>query len=86
MAPSASGRIKINAYAYGYAALAAMLYGISSPAAKSLLEEVSPMLMAALLYLGAGFGMLVLNLIFLKNRSFQNEANLPRRTFHSSLE
>jgi drug/metabolite transporter (DMT)-like permease len=36
-----------------YAILAAVCYGISSPAAKIILEDVPPVLMAALLYLGA---------------------------------
>jgi drug/metabolite transporter (DMT)-like permease len=36
---------------------AAALYGISTPISKLLLEEIPPMLLAALLYLGAGFGM-----------------------------
>lgn len=43
------------------AVLAAVLYGISSPVSKLLLVKIPPTLMAALLYLGAGFGMLVVN-------------------------
>ena len=46
----------------GYALLAALLYGISSPVSKLLLVELPPTLMAALLYLGAGLGMLGINL------------------------
>ena len=42
-----------------FAVLAAVFYAISSPVSKVLLEDVSPYLMAALLYLGAGFGMAV---------------------------
>lgn len=45
-----------------FAILAAALYGISSPISKILLQEVPPTLMAAFLYLGAGFGMLAVNL------------------------
>lgn len=45
------------------ALLAAVLYGISSPAAKLLLTEIPATLLAALLYLGAGSGMLIVNLI-----------------------
>lgn len=45
------------------AILAAALYGISSPASKLLLVELPPALMAALLYLGAGFGMVLVNII-----------------------
>lgn len=46
----------------GLAILAAALYGISAPVSKLLLNELSPTLMAALLYLGAGAGMLGVNL------------------------
>ena len=42
-----------------YAILAAVFYAVSSPLSKVLLEDVSPYLMASLLYLGAGFGMMV---------------------------
>lgn len=44
------------------AILAAILYGISIPLSKVLLQEIPATLMAALLYLGAGFGMLAINL------------------------
>ena len=37
--------------------MAAVFYAISSPVSKVLLEDVSPYLMAALLYLGTGIGM-----------------------------
>ena len=42
-----------------FAVLAAVFYAVSSPVSKVLLEDVSPYLMAALLYLGAGIGMAV---------------------------
>ena len=45
------------------ALLAAALYGISSPIAKLLLLKIPPTLLAGLLYLGAGFGMALVNLI-----------------------
>lgn len=41
-----------------YALLAAVLYAVSSPCSKLLLEGVGPAMLAALLYLGAGAGML----------------------------
>lgn len=40
-----------------FSVLAAVFYAVSSPLSKVLLEDVSPYLMAALLYLGAGIGM-----------------------------
>ncbi|MDD3142399.1 MAG: DMT family transporter [Lachnospiraceae bacterium] len=43
-----------------FAILAAALYAISAPASKLLLKEIPPVMMAALLYLGAGMGMLIL--------------------------
>ena len=45
-----------------YAILAALCYGISAVAAKLLLSEVPPVLLAALLYLGAGLGMAAVGL------------------------
>lgn len=46
-----------------YALLAALLFGASTPLAKSLLPEVAPTLMAGLLYLGSGVGLAVFTLI-----------------------
>ena len=43
------------------AILAAALFGISSPVSKLLLVEIPPALMASVLYLGAGLGMLAIN-------------------------
>jgi len=42
------------------ALLSAALFGVSTPVAKLLLADVDPWMMAALLYLGAGVGLLVL--------------------------
>ena len=41
-----------------YALIAALCYGLSAPFSKLLLRQLSPMFLAALLYLGAGLGML----------------------------
>ena len=49
--------------AIGFAVLAAVLYGISSPVSKVLLDSVPPALLAAILYLGAGVGMAVVSLV-----------------------
>ena len=61
------------------AILAAGLYGISSPAAKLLLGEIPQLLLAALLYLGAGTGMLAINLFRRLRRRDRAEARLTRR-------
>lgn len=44
-----------------YAVLAAALYALSMPFSKMLLRDVTPLMVAAFLYLGAGFGMCLLN-------------------------
>ncbi|HAL73892.1 MAG TPA: EamA family transporter [Clostridiales bacterium] len=61
------------------ALLAAALYGLSAPSAKLLLGEIPPLLLAALLYLGAGVGMLALDLIHRLRQPYQVEARLTRR-------
>ncbi len=60
----------------GYAILAALLYGISAPVSKLLLVELPPTLMAALLYLGAGIGMLGINLYQLLMKHEKKEAKM----------
>jgi len=45
-----------------WAVLAAALYAINAPASKLLLQDVSPTMMAAMLYLGAGIGMSMLGM------------------------
>lgn len=62
-----------------YALLAAVLYAISSPISKLLLKEIPPTMMAALLYLGAGFGMLILGLIRRKFYQENVEAKLTKQ-------
>ena len=57
-----------------YALASAVLFGISAPLAKILLGEISPWLLAGLLYLGSGLG---LALVRVFHRS--NEAGLSRR-------
>ncbi|MEA4972133.1 MAG: DMT family transporter [Candidatus Metalachnospira sp.] len=49
--------------AIGFAVAAAALYALSSPFSKLLLSEVSPMMLAAFLYLGAGIGIGLVSLI-----------------------
>lgn len=50
-------------FAIVYAILAAALYALNSPVSKLLLKDVQPAMMASLLYLGAGAGMLLLTLV-----------------------
>lgn len=59
------------------ALLAAILFGASTPFAKQLLGGISPVLLAGLLYLGSGIGLLLFRLIKDKgwqaSRLFNNE-------------
>lgn len=64
-----------------WAILAAALYAVSTPASKLLLEEIPPTMMAALLYLGAGIGMLLLGLI----REGLGRGQAERRLTHRDL-
>ena len=50
----------MNRTAVLYALLSAALFGISTPAAKGLVETVDPVLLAGLLYCGAGIGVTIL--------------------------
>lgn len=64
-----------------YAILAALLFGISSPLSKLLLTEISPTMMAALLYLGAGLGMCVVRLFNHTQGREAKEARITRKDF-----
>lgn len=61
-----------------WALLAAALYAISSPVSKALLDDVSPTMMAALLCLGAGLGMLLLGLVRRRAGLGESERRLTR--------
>ena len=52
-----------------FAVLAAALFGVSTPFAKLLLGEVSPVLLSGLLYLGSGLGLALVRLI--RHRGWQ---------------
>jgi drug/metabolite transporter (DMT)-like permease len=54
--------MKFNKYIF-YAILAAVLYAISTPISKLLLNTLSPVFIASLLYLGAGIGMGIIAII-----------------------
>jgi drug/metabolite transporter (DMT)-like permease len=66
-------------WAIFFAILAAALYAISMPLSKILLRNVSPMMMAAFLYLGAGVGMLLLGLLRSQTSVGKNEERLGRK-------
>ncbi len=60
------------------AILAAALFGMSTPVSKLLLDKIPPVLMAALLYLGAALGMLVIYIIRGAGKGEVNEARITR--------
>ncbi len=64
-----------NNYAILLALIAALLFGINAPLSKILLLSISPMLLASLLYLGAGLGMLIL---YLFKQKKDKEASLNK--------
>jgi drug/metabolite transporter (DMT)-like permease len=65
-----------NIYPIVQAMLAALLFGASAPIAKLLLGEIEPISLAAFLYLGSGFGLLVLQ-IFQRNRNKTESTEAP---------
>jgi drug/metabolite transporter (DMT)-like permease len=59
--------------------LAAALFGASAPLAKLLLDDVQPVMLAALLYLGSGIGLAVLRLVLnLTHKTANREARIER--------
>ncbi len=63
--------------ATGYAFFAAALYALNVPLSKLLLKNVSPAMMAALLYLGAGIGIGILSLA--RSHKQQSETKLTNQ-------
>ena len=71
------GRSLLRLTGVGMALLAAALFGASTPLAKGLLQDTSPQLLAGLLYLGSGVGLLV---VWLGRRGgTRSQAALSRR-------
>ena len=62
-----------------FALLAAALYALNAPVSKLLLETVPAKMMAALLYLGAGTGMLLLRICQKAAGKVSDEAPLTRK-------
>ncbi len=60
-----------------YAVGAAALFGLSTPISKLLLGHMTPLLMAGLLYLGSGIGLLLLRVVTPQGKG-EGEASLPR--------
>ena len=60
-----------------FALVSAALFGISAPVAKLLMGEVSPWLLAGLLYLGSGCGLALLRLFRKSQETPLSRADLP---------
>ncbi|MBP6492217.1 MAG: EamA family transporter, partial [Clostridia bacterium] len=78
-----SREIRINRAGFSsaiiFALLAAALFGICSPVSKILLTDIPPTFMAALLYLGAGLGMLLVQIVGAFHKSKQKEATITNK-------
>ena len=61
-----------------FALLAALLFGLNAPAAKLLVARVDPLFMAALLYIGAGAGMLLIGWVRRGRAEVIRESGLTR--------
>lgn len=61
------------------AVLAATLYALNSPMSKLLLDAVPPTMLAAMLYLGAGIGLLIVRLLQNRLGKAENEPSLTRK-------
>lgn len=68
-----------------FAVLAAVLYALNSPLSKLLLRDVSPVMMAAFLYLGAGTGLFIVGLIQKCEHTSEKEQPLTRQELPYTL-
>ena len=76
---------KIQTRAIAFAILAAALYALSTPFSKLLLGSIKPSMLAALLYLGAGVGMTLVNLLARRSSFLSNEKPLDLKEWPSIL-
>lgn len=68
-----------------FAILAAALYAVSTPISKILLNEIPPTLLAALLYLGAGGGMLIFSIFRRLGKKGNKEEKLTKKELPYTL-
>lgn len=74
-----SAKVGVPRQGIAFALIASLLFGISTPLAKPLLNVVSPVLLAGLFYLGSGLGLAILKgVLTLFNPSSRAEAPLRR--------
>lgn len=65
--------------AIGQAILAAALFGMNAPFSKLLLTRIPPLMLSALLYIGAGIGMLIIDSVKRVSKVNFTEARLAKR-------
>src|SRR6185295_11401833 len=65
-----------------FAILAAVLFGASTPFAKILLGTAEPVLLAGLLYLGSGVGLVIWSGLRSRTSSSSGEAKVKRSDLH----
>lgn len=70
-----------NLYPKVQAIMAAALFGASAPLAKILLGKIDPILLAALLYIGCGFGLLFIHIFKVITKKIEKEASLESKDF-----
>jgi drug/metabolite transporter (DMT)-like permease len=61
-----------------YAILASVLFGVTTPFAKNLLADITPVLLAGLFYLGSGIGLAIYLLYTIRTQTAAREASLAR--------
>ena len=71
-------RVFVRPSGIGYAILAAVLFGVSTPVAKAFLRNTPPQLLAGMLYLGSGGGLAIVSIVR-RMRGVESEARLTRR-------
>lgn len=72
-------RTKSKYVAISQAIIAAALFGTNTPFSKLLLLEIPPLMLSALLYIGAGVGMLIIDSVKRISKVDQIEARLAKR-------
>lgn len=73
---------RTHIYSVFLALSAALLFGASAPLAKLLLGEIEPVLLAAFLYLGSGFGLLIIKALqYIGKSSASAEAMIKKEDF-----
>jgi drug/metabolite transporter (DMT)-like permease len=87
MSPSNLAMLRMSPHVCGgaYGLAAAALFGMSPPIAKLLLPEANPLLLAGLLYCGAGLGLLGFEVLFYRKSKASQRESAVRAADYSLL-